>query len=107
MTENTKACAELNHTASTLNLPMQMMMIKYYLHKPVMDWMGPCLQDCECARYQQQEILTRLHEVMSGANMNTGKTKINTLERPGRRELSIKQVGSSLNPEIELKSRIN
>jgi hypothetical protein len=81
----------------------------YYLHKPVMDWMGPCLQDCGCARCQQQEILTRLSEVMSGANMimNPGKTKINILERPGRRELSIKQVGSNLNPEIELKTRIS
>ena len=81
----------------------------YYLHKPVMDWMGPCLQDCGCARCQQQEILTRLPEVMSGANMimNPGKTKINILERPGRRELSIKQVGSNLNPEIELKTRIS
>ena len=24
----------------------------YYLHKPVIDWMGPCLQDCGCARCQ-------------------------------------------------------
>ena len=81
----------------------------FFLYEPVNNLMGPCSLNCNCARCQKDEIIYLLPEVMEQSNMkmNPEKTKINTLERNGRKEISINQVGSNVNPNKELKIRIN
>jgi len=80
----------------------------FFLHEPTCHNIGPCIPQCKCARCQQDEILSLLPIVMEESNMkmNPGKTKLNTLERSSRREISINQVGSNTNATKELKTRI-
>ena len=66
-----------------------------------------CPPNCRCAKCQKQELIEKLPIIMEQANMkmNAEKTQYHSLRRT--RDIDVIQTGNNINPEIEIRNRIN